>query len=142
MYATQQDIEDRYGVDALLIVADANMDDQVDSQKVTKALSDAADEINLYVGKRYPLPLDTVPSVLTRLAMDMGLYFLSAEDGYTEEKRQRYEDAIKVLRSIAKGEVSLGIETEQSEDASPVAMEVEMSSETRIFNRNNNNRIF
>jgi phage gp36-like protein len=70
------------------------------------------------------------------------LYFLSAEDGYTEEKRQRYEDAIKVLRSIAKGEVSLGIETEQSEDASPVAMEVEMSSETRIFNRNNNNRIF
>lgn len=142
MYASQQDIEDRYGVDALLIVADENFDDQVDTDKVNKALSDATDEINLYVGKRESLPLSHVPPILKRLAVVIAFYFLSSESGYTEEKRKRYEDAIKVLRSIAKGEVSLGIAAEQSDDASPVAMEVEVASEPRIFNRNNNNRIF
>lgn len=141
MYATQQDIEDRYGKDALLIVADADMDDEVDTEKVNKALDDATDEINLYIGKRESLPLTQVPSVLKRLAVEIAFYFLSAEDGYTEEKRKRYEDAKKTLADIASGKVSLGLPSSQDEDASPVAMEVEMSSEERLFNRRNNNRI-
>ena len=142
MYATQQDIEDRYGKDALLVVADADFDDQIDTEKVSKALNDATDEINLYVGKRERLPLPVVPTILNRLAVDIAFYFLSAEDGYTEEKRQRYDDAKKTLVDIASGKVSLGLQSDSPDIVSPVAMEVEISSEERLFKRSNNNRLF
>ena len=44
MYATQQDIVDRYSADALLMVTDR--DGNVDVQQVLRALEDADDEIN------------------------------------------------------------------------------------------------
>jgi len=69
MYATQQDIVDRYSADALLMVTDR--DGNVDVQQVLRALEDADDEINTYIGKRYPLPLVMVPRVITRVALDL-----------------------------------------------------------------------
>jgi len=142
MYATQQDIENRYDKDTLLIVADVNNDGEIDAGTVNRALIDAGDEIDLYIGRRETLPLAVVPPILKRLAVDMALYFLSSEQGYTEEKRKRYEDAKKMLHEIATGKLSLGINNSNDEDASPVSMDVELTSEPRLFKRNSNNRIF
>ena len=141
MYATQQDIIDRYGEETLLIVADADLDDEIDAGKVQRALQDASDEIDSHIGKRYALPLEQTPRILVRLAVDIALYRLSPQDGHTEEKRKRYEDAVKVLKNIATGDISLGLDADTSEGASPTGMEVEVDSQDRLFNRGTMNRV-
>ncbi len=131
MYATQQQIIDRYGEDALLEVADADLDGIVDGAPVAAALQDAGDEIDVYLGARYRLPLATVPPLLTRLCVDMALYKLSSAGALTDEKRQRYEDAVRLLREIATGRASLGIE----EPAPTQTGSVELVSSPKRFGR-------
>ena len=132
-YATAQDIIDRYGEDALFVAADRNNDDAIDNAAVERALDDATDEINTYIGKRYTLPIATVPRVVMRLCVDITLYRLSPGMALTEEKRQRYEDAIALLKLIAKGEVSLGLDDGSS--AESAVGDAEVISNERQFSR-------
>ena len=142
MYATAQDIIDRNGKDAVLIATDSDFDGEPDHGKIEQALVDAADEINSYIGKRYTLPLPEVPSVLTRISVDIAFYRLSPESAHTDEKRKRYEDAKSWLSKVSMGSVSLGLPSDTSDDTSPVEQKVELDSQPRMFNRRSNNRIF
>lgn len=132
-YATQQDILDRYGDDALYVAADRNNDDAIDTNVVTRALDDASDEINSYVGKKYPLPLPGVPTVLTRPCVDIALYRLSFSTALTEEKRKRYDDALRFLKEVAAGNVSLGYDP--SSDTRESSDTAEVISNPRAFSR-------
>lgn len=110
VYATQQDIENRYGTDALLVIADRDDDQVIDADVVSAALEDASAEIDSYVGAKYTLPLPTVPRVLSQLCVDIAFYKLSADvDMATEERRKRYDDAIDLLKRFSRGEVTLGL---------------------------------
>ncbi len=111
MYATRADLIARYGHDVLLMIADRDHDDVLDEALIDQALADASAEMDVYVGQRHRLPLEPVPPVLTRLCGDITIYRLSLDGGVTEERRQRYEDAVALLRRIANGEVSLGLPT-------------------------------
>lgn len=113
-YATRQDIIDRYGEDELIVAADHDEDGVADATVVMQGLSDASDEIDAYVGGRYTLPLAVVPSVLMRLCVDMALYLMSKPPSITDEKRRRYEDAIKLLTLISTGKVTLGANDPES----------------------------
>lgn len=131
-YATQQDIVDRYSQETLLLLADRDGDQVIDSAVVDQALADASAEIDTYVAAKYDLPLQQVPEVLKRLCVDIVIYRLSSDaDMATEEKRQRYEDAIALLARIAKGTVSLGL------DVPPPSTNgvVNISSQPRRFSR-------
>ncbi len=132
-YATQQNITDRYSRDMLLLIADRDGDGIADPEVVDPAIDDASAEIDTYVGKRYELPMAApLPEVLTRLCVDIVVYRLAdGADVGTEEKRKRYEDAISLLRLIARGEVTLGV-AEATTSSSNV---VESSGSNRRFNR-------
>lgn len=133
MYATQQDIIDLYSESALLVVADRDDNDVIDSVVVDRALQHATEEIDSYVGQRHSLPLSSVPGVLKRICIDIALYRLSPDSSYTEEKRQRYEDAIAHLEKLASGKIVLGLpEVPGQEDANDT---IEITSEKRLFNR-------
>lgn len=134
-YATQQDIIDRYGQDALYVAADRNNDDVVDNAVVGKALDDATDEINSYVGKKYQLPLPLVPTVLVRVCVDIALYRMSFGTALTEEKRKRYDDTVRLLKGISIGEASLGYD--DGSNAEPTAGDAELISNERLFTRQN-----
>ncbi|MDH5525215.1 MAG: DUF1320 domain-containing protein [Desulfobulbaceae bacterium] len=114
MYATQQDIVDRYGEDELYVVFDRDGDGVLDANAIDQALSDATEEINGYLAGRYSIPLATVPGNLKTLCIDIALYKGSSSTALTEEKRQRYEDAVKYLTKVAEGKVSLGIEKQEA----------------------------
>lgn len=130
-YATLQNLIDRFGQDALLIAADRDGDGQVDTQVVDQALADADAEIDTYVGQQYQLPLPTVPHILTKLAVDIAFDTLSPEaDTATEHRRTRREKAIQLLKSIARGEVSLGIQQQ-----SPVSIKPQVTSSPRRWGR-------
>jgi phage gp36-like protein len=133
-YATTQDIIDRYGEDQLLVLADRDGDGIADQGVTSRALADADSEIDLYVGSRYDLPLAVVPSVLVQVAVDIAVYRMSPDAmTATEEVRTRYADARATLKSIAKGEVSLGPKPEKSggQASSPAIV----SGRPRVFGR-------
>ena len=106
-YAAQADIESRYGNNLLLTIADPDGTGVVNTGLVTLALSDASEFIDSHLQERYQLPLATVPSLLVVLAVDIAVYRIAVLP--TDEMRSRYEDALKLLKSIAKGELQLGL---------------------------------
>lgn len=133
-YADIDDITSRYGDDALLVVGDHNADGQVDVGRVNAALEDASEEMDTYLASRYDLPLTIVPRILKHLCVDIAMYKLSdSMDGYTEERRRRYEDAIALLRRISKGEASVGVAKTDDSQAGNHAVFIE--GRGRVFSR-------
>lgn len=131
-YATQAKLIERYGEDALLVIADRDNDGIIDADVVTQALDDATAEIDAYLAAKYSLPLPSVPDVLVRLCSDISMYRLAAEaDQATDERRLRYEDAISLLKSISKGTASLGLEVPPPSSNGGVTL----VSRPRRFNR-------
>lgn len=110
-YATQADIVELYGINAL-VVADRDGDGVPDADSVARALNLASGEMDTYIGRRYalPLPLLTEPSAahLTQLCVDIAVYRLAlSQDVAISEHRVRYEDALAVLTKIADGRAAL-----------------------------------
>jgi len=106
-YATQVDIDSRYGSDLLLTIADRDGDGEVDTDAVLLALADADDVIDSHLAERYQLPLATVPPLLVKAAVDIAVYNLASLP--TDEQRNRYTDALKALKNIATGVQQLGL---------------------------------
>ncbi|MEN8381215.1 gp436 family protein [Acinetobacter radioresistens] len=110
MYATEADMVKRFADDIeelKLMHADA-------AASINEALQDAAEEINGYIGGRYPLPLPNVPSNLNRIACDIARYRLYYQQP-TEEVRNRYKDAIKFLERVQDEKAHLQIQTATNE---------------------------
>lgn len=116
-YANTQDIIDRYGEDFLFTIADRDHDDDLDTTATDNTLSDASGLMDSYLSTRFALPLAETPALLKRLCIDVAVYWLSEDGGgATEEKRQRYEDAISWLKRISKGEAELGLDSDSGGD--------------------------
>lgn len=116
-YATIQQLTERYGESALRMMTDPDAQ-SINTPAAQQALDDASEEINFWISKRYVLPLATTlqtdaPAaesvVLVRCCCDIAAYRLqtlrTADD--IKDARQRYEDALKLLKSIAQGEALL-----------------------------------
>lgn len=140
-YATPQDLVDRYGEEELAIAADYDGDDAFDTAAVERAIGDASAEIDTYLGALYELPFGEPPAILMRLCTDIAIYRLASNTAHaSEERRQRYEDAIALLRRIAKGEVKLGVhsstaETGGGEGTSAAAEGADFNGPDRLFTR-------
>lgn len=88
--------------------------DEIDSAeagvvRMETAITDAGQEVDGYIGHRYTLPIDPVPSLLKRLAANIARHNLH-DDAATEEIRARYKDAIRYLEAVRDGKASLGDE--------------------------------
>lgn len=137
MYATQQDIIDRYTEDQLLIVAThPDSTDAIDAVRVERALEDASAEIDGYLDVRYALPLTApYPSELIRRCCDIAMYLLPVDAlQRTEEQERRYKLTLQWLEKVRSGDVKLNVplaegETAETEDAASI------TSEERLFTR-------
>lgn len=105
-YATQTDLEDRFGTEELARRTNRVDGLTIDTDVLGGALIDADAEIDGYLATRYSLPLASIPPVLVRLAADIARYRLS-DKGVTETVRQRYEDSVSLLKRISSGAVQL-----------------------------------
>ena len=129
-YATLENMKERFGDDEVYVAFDRNGDGVLDTSAVDQALTDADEEINTYLAARYQLPLVTVPLVLTRLAAEIALYHGSVGTAMTEEKRKRYEDAVRMLGKISSGAISLGLTVSNVPDSRE---QVTVQSSARLF---------
>lgn len=134
MYATQQDLEDRFGTEELIELTDRADPPlgAIDATVVGRALADADAVIDGYVGARYDLPLASTPALLTNLAADIARFKLY-DEAPPEAVENRHKNAIALLRDISAGRAKLDIAG--SEPAASDAGAPEVSAPDRIFTR-------
>ena len=129
-YCTKADLIARFGEDELQAIA-RDASGEIDDAAVDRACDDASGEIDGYVSAAgYPVPLSPVPRIVTAYACDIARYRLYDEHA-TDQVQKRYDDAVKFLRSVSRGEVKLGISTGP---ASSSAGSVHMNPGRQVFN--------
>lgn len=131
-YATQADLEQRFGAAELAQLTDPLAGVAVNAATLARALADADAEIDARLAVRWALPLAGTPAVLVRLAADIARYFLW-DARASEQVRQRYKDAIRLLDQIAAGEVLLGGAEPLALAAGGAGMAVAARSPARTF---------
>jgi phage gp36-like protein len=136
-YATQADLESRYGKRLLVQLTDRPEDQdqeatgEVDAVIVAKAIADASAIIDGHVATRYALPLASTPPLLNELCCTIAVYKLYRY--MPEEKiRDEHAAALKSLDGISKGSVSLPDVAGLSPAASP-AMDITTTGTGKAF---------
>ena len=89
--------------------------DEIDSDILEANIAQGDSIIDSYLAVRYTLPLSSTPAVLTGYANQIVRYLLDQVSA-RPDVRQRYEDAIAWLKLVARGDVSLGIPTDDLDD--------------------------
>ncbi|OCG27190.1 hypothetical protein A9G45_09675 [Gilliamella sp. HK2] len=116
MYATAQDMYNRYGKTAINQLADSKVDVddetgellQTREQIISNAILDASAAIDGYISGRITLPVDRVPAVLVRAVCVLAYYNLS--DAVATEKAEKdKDDVVRFLEKVAAGQISLGL---------------------------------
>jgi phage gp36-like protein len=109
-YATKEDIDELYGTDLLVRVADYNKDGQPDDDVVEKGLLNADEICNAYLSAQYTVPVVPTPGIVQACAIDIAVYKMAlGRTGRTDEMRVRYEDALAMLEKISTGKIGLGL---------------------------------
>ncbi len=132
MYATLDDLKKQLPEDILIQLTDDAGNGIIDTTVTDNALESADVEIDGYLGERYTLPLDPVPSIIIKQAVDIAIYNLYARrQGPPDHWLKRYNNVIRFLERVAVGDISLGANDPDgaTEDNAIV------SSSDRIFSR-------
>jgi phage gp36-like protein len=108
LYCTQQNLIDRFGELELMQLTDRDNIGVINAATVANAIAMASADIDSYIGARYPLPLTSVPDVLTDKCEVLARYRLYG-NGATEQVRNDYEDALKWLVGVRDGKNMLGV---------------------------------
>ncbi len=115
-YSTQTDIEEQLSQAELVQLTDDAGSGSVDTTVVDRAIADADDEVNSYLQERYAVPISPVPGLVRKLSVDIAIYNLFARrDLDAPVRTQRYENAVRLLKGLARGEASLGVEPPPAE---------------------------
>jgi len=131
-YATTADLNLRITQSELVRLTDENDTGNVDTATITAALETADVEIDSYLAVRYSLPLAETQPLLVSLAVDIAIWNIYSLDdsGVPENRKERYQAAIKTLERISSGKQSLPISESVTEDSS-----AEVSGPERLFTR-------
>lgn len=126
-YCTQADLINQIPETYLIELTDDAEAGTIDSDKVTRAIVDADDEINLYCRKYYTVPFTTVAGIIRKFSVDIAIYNLySRRRSIPEERVTRYADAITTLKSIAAGEFFI-VEGEIGPDSADIDVQPEFT---------------
>lgn len=116
MYATITDITNRYGEDELWSMVGADDSGNLKADVIDRALSDATEEINIHLRKRYQLPLESVDGVLVRLCVDLAVSNLPVNAmSESELVTERAKAARQLLTKIGNGVVLLDVDEDTIE---------------------------
>ena len=122
-YATLQDLIDRYGASEITSLADRSGSGDPDQATVAgKAIGDASELIDGYIGGRYQLPLSPVPGNILRACCDIARFYLW-RDQASEAVMALYKAALKLLADIQSGAVTLqsaAVDAAQTSDAAEI----------------------
>lgn len=134
-YATEQDLLDRDTSMVWNLALDRDTD-ELNATAIEEALEQADDEINSFLARRYVLPLETVPSMLSKLAITIAFYWLADRDQQaTNMMTERYKSALDTLKDIATGRRELGLATATTPTEGSVGKVELVQDNERLFTR-------
>ncbi len=109
-YCTLNDIRNQMSDDDLLMITDDDDLGIVDEALVTRAIADADAEIDGYAGTRYSTPLSTATAMVRKVSVDIAIFNLWGRKsmGPPENVKARYSNAVRFLKDVSAGRVSLG----------------------------------
>ena len=139
IYVTREDLLATDG-DRVWNMAINKETQQLDEEKIQRAIDDTDAEINSFLAKRYQLPLNlpSLPSPLRRAAVSIAFYWLSERDHQiTDEIQKRYDEALRTLREIANGTRDLGVPSDTPVPETDPGKLIIVSENRRLFTRNN-----
>ena len=141
MYCTQADLEKAMSRQTLIALSndDARATDPC-PDIVAEAITTACEEIDGYLMSRYRLPMDKVPTVVKKLAIDLARYSLYARrpEGYEfpAAVQSLRNQAIDLLKQIQCGKFALA--SAEGIDAGQAVCEpgeIQVANRTRLFGR-------
>lgn len=132
-YATLTDIERQMDPVDLVQLTDDGRTGEIDTDVVDRALADADEEVDGYLGGRYPVPLDPVPGIIRKTSVDIAIWNLWSRRRaeVPEARKTRYENAIRFLGKVAEGKISLG--SEDPDGNPPSASGIGSTGEDQVF---------
>ena len=128
-YATLQDLIDRFGAEELIGLTDRSGAGVPDAVVIGRALDDAGQIIDSYLGSRYTVPLNPVDPVVSLWACDIARFLLYKSE-VPDAVKFRNSNAMKALAAAQDGSLTLqagGV------DAAVISDTVQLSSSPRIF---------
>ncbi|MCF8719215.1 gp436 family protein [Nitrospina gracilis] len=132
-YIAKADLLELVPLADLVALTDDNNTGSEDDTKIDGMIADAEGTVDGYLATRYDTPLATVPNIIKTITVDVAVYRLHGRrQGPPEDVVKRYEDAIRYLRDIAKGVVTLGVDTPAPDST---RNEVNIKSDDRLFGR-------
>ena len=108
-YCTLSDINKLLPQEVLIRLTDDDMSGSVDDDVVTESIDSASDEMDVYLGSRYELPITETVDILIKLNVDIAIYNLYSrvKDSIPETRNERYKNAIRMLEKIADGKIDI-----------------------------------
>jgi len=135
MYCTGEQMAERFGRNIIAQLTSRDGSGEIDEAVLDSAIADASAEIDMFLAGRYSLPLSSVPLPLTRIACVIARDILAVNsDVHDERWAKQADDARKMLRDIADGRTSLGVDSLAQAPATPPSG-VSMESGGRIWAR-------
>lgn len=116
MLLTIDEFVTRIGEKEALQLANAGTRDlpELDIARITPHLASASDVIGGYVRARYPLAMQAPPEALKGWCADIARWYLRGQGGPTSDMaevvKDRYDEAMKALRDVASGRLTLDID--------------------------------
>lgn len=131
LYCSKQGLIDRFNEDELIQLTDRDSSSVINDEVLNRAIEDASTEMDAYLS-RFNFTADNLPKSLKPLACDIARYRLYDEEP-TEHVTTRYNNAIKFLKSVNKGEITLGTTSTDTEVISNDLAEIQSSGS--VFGR-------
>jgi len=130
-YISQSDLE--IPEDVLTELTDDNDISIVDTDVITRVISDAEATFDGYVGVKYAVPLTDGLNIAVRCCRTIAKYYLyQRRDVLPENLEKEHANVISFLRDVSKGAVSLGVDPAPARNSS---QDVEFELPDRIFSR-------
>lgn len=116
-YTTRDQLIEQFGLDEMLQLADPDGTGVVSDVALLPRIQDAEFLINAYAAPRYAVPLDQAivdSSPIPRVCGDLVRYALM-HGVPTDESRRRHDDAMRFLRDLQAGKVTLGAQDTEAD---------------------------
>ncbi len=109
-YCTSEDIQNALPSADVIRLTDDEGAGVINTARLDEAISSAADEMDLYLGQKYALPISVVPAILAKLNIDLAIWNLygRVKSQIPDMRVERYKNAVAMLDKIAGGKISIG----------------------------------
>lgn len=146
MYSTRDDIKKLLPEEAIIqLTDDENLNpSSIDPEdpdhasiiaRVDEAIKTADAEIDGYCAARYSVPFSPVPPVVSKLSVELAIYYLHSRRTIPEKIEKRYDKAVARLKDIARGLLTLGVDPEPDAAAGADSAATNRTAGDRLFTR-------